>query len=369
MNSVRFYLIKNKELILYIISFAAHAVFAPVYKYYGFNFLFIYSLIAAAVYGSFLILFNKSLRSFFRDFTFFEVLVFSILVTVTTGTDFGLMIYSICVIPALFFFVYNSKSSLAYHVILSIIAALIVIFEIWWQFLRPRSIFSGFITAVTMYKTFYRFHTVITSMVAIFFILYLCIITENALVRNTLKSKKRGEELNFMANHDQLTNLYNRRKITSYCSILVSKKEKENIDYALCIFDIDNFKKVNDTYGHDAGDFVLVKISSLVKDLMPKNARIARWGGEEFLLTFNKCDSSILPTLEMIRKAVESEENIYNDTNIPITLTFGIASSKSGDNLDKIIMNADNLLFYGKQHGKNQICADSYLKELCKGNF
>ena len=356
MNSVRFYLIKNKELVLYLICFFSHAIFAPFFKLHGFIPLFIYNTAIAFVYGIFILLYSAHFRHFFIDFSFIEILCYSLFMTITTGTDFGTRMFSICLIPAFFFFVYDSSSSVKYHVIMSVIAAAVTIFIIWWQFARPRAIYSGFITAVSRYKVFYRIHVIFSTIVTITFIFYQTVITEYAISRNTKKTKKHAAELNYMANHDQLTGLLNRRKITSHCSALEYKKNQTGQDYAISIFDIDNFKSVNDTFGHDAGDYILIEISSLVQKLLPENAIMARWGGEEFLIAFEDCSKKVPEVLEKIRREVQGRTYSWQGRTIPITLTLGAANSKTNLSMEKIIVKADNNLYYGKTHGKNQVC-------------
>lgn len=362
MTAFRFYLLQNKEIVLYIICFFSHGIFAPVFKYYDFTALFIYNAALTFVYGIFLLLYNNKNRIFFRNFACIEILFYTLFITLITGTDFGTRLFSICLIPGLFFYIRNSKSSLKYHITMSLISALLTIFIIWWQFLRPRAIYSGFITTVSMYKTLYRIHVVFTTVITIFFVTYLGIVTEYALDRNAEKSRRKAEELNEMANHDQLTGLYNRRKITSICEKFAIRKKETDKDYSICIFDIDNFKSVNDSYGHDAGDFILKKISNQVKEMLPKNVEIARWGGEEFLILFPVADETVVSTLEKIRAAVQNSENIWNGSRIPITLTFGVSCSKSKQTFNSITIEADDFLFYGKKHGKNQICACDKLK-------
>ena len=135
---------------LYIILFFSHAIFAPVYKGFNFTNLFIYNTITAFIYGIFILLFNNSHKHFFILFSYIEILFYCLFITISTGADFGTRMFVICVIPSLFFIAYSSKISRKYYVILTLIATSVAFVIIWWDFGRPESIFSGYITAVTI---------------------------------------------------------------------------------------------------------------------------------------------------------------------------------------------------------------------------
>lgn len=356
MNSFYYTFLKHKELILYIILFLTHVFFAPIYKSMGLEYLFIYDTLISFVYGIFILLFKNNHRSLFLNFAFIEILVYSIFITIYTGTDFGSILFALCCIPCFFFFAYSTQRSRKNHIILSVTAALATLFIIWWKLGREGSFFSAYLVAVTTYKSFYKIKVIISSILALFFMFYLIFSTQKDLFRSEQKTKKHAQELEFMAHHDPLTGLKNRRKILDLINHSTALKELGGSNYTLCIFDIDNFKHVNDTWGHDAGDFILTRISNLVSEMSGPGSYVARWGGEEFLILFTYHDNTIPQRLEKIRAVVEACPNLWNGTNISVTLTMGVSSSKTGLNPDKIIIEADNSLYYGKTHGKNQVC-------------
>ena len=173
-------------------------------------------------------------------------------------------------------------------------------------------------------------------------------------VINKIRFNEESADLADKADTDLLTCLNNKmateRKIQEYLD------ENPGVQCMMFLFDIDNFKHVNDTWGHDAGDFILTRISNLVSEMSGPGSYVARWGGEEFLILFTYHDNTIPQRLEKIRAVVEACPNLWNGTNISVTLTMGVSSSKTGLNPDKIIIEADNSLYYGKTHGKNQVC-------------
>ncbi len=358
MNSDSFFNFKNNELVIYIVCFFSHAAFAPLYLFYGFQSLFMLSIAGAILYGIFIMLLSNPHRHFFINIAYMELIGYSVFVTMATGTDFGTKLYTLCVIPAMFFFVYSTNSSQKYHIFLSCVAALATVFIIWFEFARQGAVFTGFMTAVTLHKQFYRIHTVISTAISILVLLYLSIATQTSLKESALKSRTHAQKLNYIANHDPLTGLMNRRKISLYLKRCAQDKLSSGKDYALCIFDIDSFKSVNDTYGHEAGDKVLVEIAAAVKNSLPHGAKLARWGGEEFLILFTSFSMNITGQLDFIRMVAQSASFTLNADGrqaISVTLTFGLSSSRHLDNPDKIIIDADNSLIYGKRHGKNQV--------------
>ncbi len=183
------------------------------------------------------------------------------------------------------------------------------------------------------------------------------------------KLKKRDDELGEMAvgvsnmqaaikqltEHDVLTTLYNRRYANARLNQIRTNYETSGVPYSVCIADIDFFKKINDVYGHDAGDAILVAISDELKKTMTGKGFAARWGGEEFLLVFDK--SGIEETtgiLENTRNTIEKMVIEHGDNHIGVTMSFGAAVG-SRDNLEMILKKADDKLYEAKEHGRNRV--------------
>ncbi|HAC31760.1 MAG TPA: hypothetical protein DCF70_03960 [Treponema sp.] len=356
LKHLKLFFLRNTEFGLYLMGFFGHAFFTPFFRHYGFRTLFVYNFVMALIYGIFLLLYSTKYRNFFITFSCMEVLLNSMVITTVTGADFGTALFSVCIVPSLFFFSHTSKDSHKYYIFLSIAAAICTLLVILQQFARPDSFIKNYLTAVTVYKSLYRFHTILSTVSTSFFIICLCAVTRIKLKRSSYKTRRREQELYNMANHDQLTGLMNRRRILYFFEEFERQKNEKGIDYSICIFDIDDFKAVNDTYGHYAGDIVLKKVTSLVQTLMPANSHIARWGGEEFLIIFNGASPQVYYDLENMRLAVQKETINFEGKEIKITLTFGLSSSRAAINYDRVITDADTMLMYGKQHGKNQVC-------------
>ncbi len=155
---------------------------------------------------------------------------------------------------------------------------------------------------------------------------------------------------------DQLTGLYNRRFAEKKYHTTWLEAENKGIPFCLCMADIDFFKKVNDTYGHGAGDQVLMDVSSVLKQAMRGNGYACRFGGEEFLLVFEdvsmdqalKC---LQETLDTIRAHVVE----YGDEKIKVTMSFGLTEGYSFLSEHALLKEADDRLYRAKENGRNQI--------------
>ncbi len=168
-----------------------------------------------------------------------------------------------------------------------------------------------------------------------------------------IQYNKRLEQL---VNTDALTTLWNRRAMNEHLSILTNNYNKYQTDFSLAIMDIDFFKKVNDEYGHGMGDFVLKSLSYLLKTYMEDKGHVARWGGEEFLLTFENMDyDQAIKFLEELRIKIENQEFSFKDVTLHLTISVGVEEYHSGKGLDQVLTLADEKLYIGKTSGRNKV--------------
>ena len=157
---------------------------------------------------------------------------------------------------------------------------------------------------------------------------------------------------------DSLTDLYNRRYCNQNLKNISEQYIKTGEPYTLAIADIDFFKKVNDTYGHTAGDEVLVSVAQIMKKSMAGKGFAARWGGEEFLLVYTGCDmETTLTYLEMLVEAIREMCVEYDDKIIRITMSIGVATG-NGDSVDKVLCTADDRLYHAKREGRDRVVSD-----------
>ena len=162
------------------------------------------------------------------------------------------------------------------------------------------------------------------------------------------------EKLEWTSKTDPLTGLYNRRYIMERLEneFITYKRSKKK--FSIIIADIDFFKKINDTFGHDCGDRVLKVVSKSLQDAVREQDFVSRWGGEEFLLLLPETEiegASIL--VDRIKKIIEEQIIEYNRVQVSITMTFGLTVNEDDEMIEDTIKKADNALYKGKRRGRN----------------
>lgn len=168
------------------------------------------------------------------------------------------------------------------------------------------------------------------------------------------KLMKYNDLLKKEAYTDQLTGLFNRRRAMEY--IKTVREEYPDKPISIAIGDIDFFKKVNDTYGHDMGDEVLKDVAKIMVDACGKDAFLARWGGEEFLMVFPDCNGDdAYARIEDVRRTIQKTAICVGGNEIHITMTMGLAEYDFNSDLQSTIKEADDKLYTGKANGRNQV--------------
>ncbi len=162
------------------------------------------------------------------------------------------------------------------------------------------------------------------------------------------------ERLERESHIDPLTKAYNRRVFTQDITEILSSCKEEGEDMFLAMFDVDDFKKVNDTYGHVAGDKTLIFLTKLIQGSLKKAIKVYRFGGEEFVVILNQT------TLEDAKKSINAiiqktnqSKLLYKGKNINITVSAGVTRQKQGDTPETLVERADKGLYEAKTAGKN----------------
>ncbi len=176
---------------------------------------------------------------------------------------------------------------------------------------------------------------------------------------NQLGLHKANEQLRQLSITDGLTKLYNRAYWQECLSQEYNRYQRKPIDVTLMMMDIDFFKKVNDTYGHPAGDAVLRKLSETLKSHLRSTDVAGRYGGEEFAIIL--LDSDVIKSItvaERLRKAVEAIVVHYENMVIKFTISVGLCQlEKDTASAKDWLINTDNCLYYSKKNGRNQVTA------------
>lgn len=167
------------------------------------------------------------------------------------------------------------------------------------------------------------------------------------------------EELEKYANYDTLTHLLNRKSMDTYIDAAYSQAAKNSAPFCLLMIDIDDFKRVNDTYGHDCGDEVLRYVANTVSCGVKKQDNVFRWGGEEILILLRANKEQAVSAAERIRHDIAKDPvNYRGEFSVPVTVTIGVAPYSAGKTVQNMMDDADKNLYYGKRHGKNQVVCD-----------
>ena len=174
------------------------------------------------------------------------------------------------------------------------------------------------------------------------------------------KLEEKNQELRIMASKDALTGLYNRQFLDEILEKEWHRSERHGHPLSMAMVDIDDFKKINDTYGHKAGDTILVKIAETFIKNLRKNDFVARYGGEEFAFIFPETDlKNACHITKMINRFVKDLDiSFVGDKVKSLSISCGVSAaypSEAGDSVDKLIKRADDALYDAKRSGKNRV--------------
>lgn len=170
------------------------------------------------------------------------------------------------------------------------------------------------------------------------------------------KLRRINENLEKMANLDTLTGLSNRRHMNEYMGGLVYEYNRSGKVFTVAIGDVDFFKKVNDTYGHDTGDYVLTSIANQFTNYMKGKGHVARWGGEEFLFAFeNMPIDKAYKSLDELRRKIEALPMQFKEYDFHVSMSFGMEEFNDRLGIEATINRADEKLYKAKTGGRNQV--------------
>ncbi|MBM4146812.1 MAG: diguanylate cyclase [Nitrospira sp.] len=175
----------------------------------------------------------------------------------------------------------------------------------------------------------------------------------SGIIRDITKREQMKHELEKLATTDRLTQVYNRTKFHEVIKRELERAKRYGHSLSMIMFDIDHFKKVNDTYGHTVGDYVLQTLTQIVKERLRGIDSLVRWGGEEFIIIAPETDIEKAEVLaERIRKG--TEQYIFDKVGA-ITISLGVAQFKKEDTEDTFIKRVDDAMYLAKQKGRNRV--------------
>jgi diguanylate cyclase (GGDEF)-like protein len=178
-------------------------------------------------------------------------------------------------------------------------------------------------------------------------------------VARDITERKRAEQAEELASRDGLTGLYNHRMFYSLLKDEIVRTQRFKRPVSLLMLDIDHFKRVNDTYGHQAGDAILKGLSILLMKQARAVDRVCRYGGEEFMVILPETDTAVAMNIaERLRAEVERQPfGINGGKTAGITVSIGVATyPQQVDSLEALVKAADDALYAAKQGGRNRVC-------------
>ena len=169
-------------------------------------------------------------------------------------------------------------------------------------------------------------------------------------ISNLVREK---EEIRTIADHDALTHIYNRVKFNSMFTQIIDTSLRYNEEFSIILFDIDHFKSVNDNYGHNVGDRVLIELVSLVKIGLRDKDVFARWGGEEFVILSKR--TNIKQAEQLANRLLKDIESYTFDVVKKLTCSFGVSQFHIDDSKNDLFQKVDEALYEAKDRGRNQV--------------
>ena len=196
--------------------------------------------------------------------------------------------------------------------------------------------------------------TLVVNLVFSFAITCLILVATNF----TIASYQR--RLTKMAATDKLTGIYNRRAFDIIIDQTLKDIQRKEAPLSVILFDIDDFKRINDTHGHLSGDSVIQKTVQTATRAIRSNDILCRWGGEEFLILLKGCRlGDAMKTAEKLRAAVASQSVVHQEQQIRVTISAGVTEHAPSDTRERLLKRADKALYLAKSNGKNRCESDT----------
>ena len=244
------------------------------------------------------------------------------------------------------------KSQFIFVLVATLIS--VVLLSTFWEFWLEKIVFEVFHHELAPESLKIRLEYVISITVFVIISLIIPAVIGFRLIADDEKLK---EKIKRLSEEDYLTALYNRRKIHEIIENEIIRSNRYNSDFAVILMDIDNFKAINDTLGHNTGDKVLVRFAKILRKTIRESDIASRWGGEEFLIICPETTmAGALSLAEKLRSNVEKNgfKNVAN-----VTASFGVAGIERGDSVKSLIHRADKVLYSAKNAGKNRVMSQA----------
>ena len=338
-----------KQVVLYVTVVMAciHTLLFVIFLYFGVYMMAVVNTLSVSLYLGCLVWlhYEKSPYVVF-NLCYAEVIIHAMLATFAVGSSCGFLLYMVCMVPIAYYAAYSFRKSEHFINPVIYVFTTMLVFVISkcasWVVEPMYNIGNGFFRDIVYIINYLLVVITIVAFMSTFLIQIRTL--EELMIR-------KNQRLEVLSTQDALTGLSNRRSINEKYKDIIKKKEA----YSVILGDIDDFKHVNDTYGHACGDNVLKSVAEVFKASVRSDDVVCRWGGEEILVMLPQCNKDT--ATQIAERIAESIRKILivspGGEEVRITMTFGVACSNEGEDIKDIIKGADNRLYYGKGHGKN----------------
>ena len=328
-----------------IILLLGHILYLALFRWLGVYQMVYYNYFSVAFYAIMYVLlrYQKIGKTVFTYLVLVEIIVHACMGAYYIGWIAGFTQIMLCIIPIPFYITPNRKT--VPYLLSSLDIVMFIIMRLAMaDRVVPYSFPTHKVNIVYIYNT-------VCSFVIIIYVSSIYIFTNE---HNKRDAKAQTEKLQRLATIDPLTQLFNRRAMMDFIKMIESNSRRTGSSYSLCLGDIDDFKHVNDTYGHDVGDKVLRSVSDVIAKNVPSEGYVCRWGGEEILfivpnIDTEKCENIAKNICQKINECTFEE----NSQTFRVSMTFGVYSVTPEENYDEGISKVDKLLYKGKKQGKN----------------
>ena len=339
---------KDLAVMLRILSISTGLYFILNSIYFAINASYFFAIISIPIIcvyvGVFIETYENKTKTALKLFTYMSISA-SVVFTLFTGWDKNYQ-WLLCIVCLLIYFTVDEDSKFKVNnmeIILISLLALSILSHLFGPYKKGSNASNIYFSIVTA-----LYYGTSVALISYYF----------SKKFNATESKLHNynQKLQEMASIDSLTQLPNRRSMNEYMSQLVFEKDKKGDIFCIAIADLDFFKKINDQYGHDGGDFILTEVSKIFSSTMEGRGKVARWGGEEFLFCFDDLNADqSFRVLDEMRKIIENRKFLYKEYSIKITVTIGLEEYYHITGLEGTISNADKKLYDGKATGRNRV--------------
>ncbi len=327
-----------------------HLLFSLLFFVFDSRDLGLYNAVVCVMYFAFKILVDKKKFKMIINITVAEVILNGILTTIFVGSKPGFVFYYFSLICGVSYFVLTweefrqkEKYTVIYASVLVLATITVFFTDMYCEPIRKMDSTEMIIFSVL--------NIVMAFVAACEFLIFLqWDYTHKSEIMSSINT-----ELDEIANLDPLTELYNRRFMNQKLEDKLNELNKQGTIFGIIMGDIDNFKRVNDTYGHDVGDEVLKMVAGALKKSTRDDDFVSRWGGEEFLIVINGNKRITVDVAQRMRQLIKETPIVSGKAEINVTMTFGVSESIPGYSIDKLIEIADENLYKGKSEGKDRV--------------